>query len=562
MKNIILILSSFFLFSCSDIYQPAVVSARKEASQIGLEIMKNGGNAYDAMIATHLALAVVHPTAGNIGGGGFFVYNHKDGSSGSLDFREMAPGNAFKDMYLDENGDVIPDMSTLGGAAVGVPGSISAIYEIHAKFGSLPIEDLFKPAIDLAKNGFVVTKKQSNSLGGKLEDFIKVNGEESLYSKKYYEGDTIKNARFAETLSKISEYGPEVFYGGEIGEMIVNSVNKTGGIMTIDDLKNYESVWRDPVKFKYKDLEIISMSLPSSGGILLGQMLKVIEDYDIKSFGHNSVKTIQLLVEAERRAYADRSHFMGDPDYMNLPVYELMDKEYVVDRMESFSWDKATPSSEVKHGNIIVQESDETTHYSIIDKYGNSVSVTTTLNNSYGSKVFVEEGGFFLNNEMDDFSSKPGHPNFYGLIGSEANSIQPGKRMLSSMTPSIILKDSKPSLIVGTPGGSTIITSVLQTILNVYEFDMSVQEAVNAPRFHHQWLPDVVIFEEGIIDKEKDSILKSKSYFVISLPIEVDTGGMSARSSIGAVDAILIDEEGKVSTGADFRGDDYGEILK
>ena len=562
MKNIILILSSFFLFSCSDIYEPAVVSARKEATQIGLEIMKNGGNAYDAMIATHLALAVVHPTAGNIGGGGFFVYHDKDGSSGSLDFREMAPGNAYKDMYLDENGDVIPDMSTLGGAAVGVPGSISAIYEIHARFGSLPIEDLFKPAIDLANNGFVVTQKQSNSLSGKLEDFIKVNGEESLYSKKYYKGDTIKNIKFAETLSKISEFGPEVFYGGEIGEMIVNSVNKSGGIMTLNDLQNYESVWRDPVKFKYKDLEIISMSLPSSGGILLGQMLKVIEDYDIKSFGHNSVKTIQVLVEAERRAYADRSHFMGDPDYMSLPVYELMDKNYVVDRMKNFSWDKATPSSEVKHGNIIVQESDETTHYSIIDKYGNSVSVTTTLNNSYGSKVFVEEGGFFLNNEMDDFSSKPGHPNFYGLIGSEANSIQPGKRMLSSMTPSIILKNNKPSLIVGTPGGSTIITSVLQTILNVYEFDMSVQEAVNAARFHHQWLPDVVIFEEGIVDKEKDSILKSKSYYIISLPIEVDTGGMSARSSIGAVDAILIDGKGKVSTGADFRGDDYGEILK
>ncbi len=562
MKNIILILSSFFLFSCSDIYQPAVVSARKEATQIGLEIMKNGGNAYDAMIATHLALAVVHPTAGNIGGGGFFVYHDKDGSSGSLDFREMAPGNAYKDMYLDKNGDVIPDMSTLGGAAVGVPGSISAIYEIHAKFGSIPIEDLFKPAIDLANNGFVVTQKQSNSLSGKLDDFINVNGEGSLYSKRYYEGDTIKNIKFAETLSKISEFGPEIFYGGEIGEMIVNSVNRTGGIMTLNDLENYESVWRDPVKFKYKDLEIVSMSLPSSGGILLGQMLKVIEDYDIKGFGHNSVETIQVLVEAERRAYADRSHFMGDPDYMSLPVYELMDKNYVVDRMKNFSWDKATPSSEVKHGNIIVQESDETTHYSIIDKYGNSVSVTTTLNNSYGSKVFVEEGGFFLNNEMDDFSSKPGHPNFYGLIGSEANSIQPGKRMLSSMTPSIILKDNKPSLIVGTPGGSTIITSVLQTILNVFEFDMSVQEAVNAPRFHHQWLPDVVIFEEGIVDKEKDSILKSKSYYVISLPIEVDTGGMSARSSIGAVDAILIDGKGKVSTGADFRGDDYGEILK
>ena len=562
MKFNILILSSFLLFSCTDYYQPAVVSARKEATQIGIEIMKKGGNAYDAMIATHLALAVVHPTAGNIGGGGFFVYRHKDGSSGSLDFRETAPENAFKDMYLDNNGNVIPDMSTLGGAAVGVPGSISALYEIHKKFGSLPIEDLFKPAIDLANNGFVVTQKQSNSLTSKLEDFVKINGEESLYSKRYYEGDTIINKNFAETLSKISKFGQEVFYGGEIGEMIVNSVNKSGGLLTLKDLQNYKSVWRDPVKFKYKDLEIISMSLPSSGGILLGQMLKVIENYDIKSFGYNSLKTIQLLVEAERRAYADRSHFMGDPDYMNLPVYELMDKKYVVDRMKNFTWDKATPSSEVKHGNIIFQESDETTHYSIIDKYGNSVSVTTTLNNSYGSKVFVEEGGFFLNNEMDDFSSKPGHPNFYGLIGSEANSIQPGKRMLSSMTPSIILKDDKPSLIVGTPGGSTIITSVLQTILNIFEFDMNVQEAVNAPRFHHQWLPDVVIFEEGIIDKEKDSILKSKNYYVIALPIEEDTAGMSARSSIGAVDAILIDERGKVSTGADFRGDDYGEILK
>ena len=562
MKNIILIVFSFFVFSCAEVYQPAVVSARKEATQIGLEIMKKGGNAYDAMIATHLALAVVHPTAGNIGGGGFFVYKDKDGTSGTLDFREMAPGNAFEDMYLDKDGNVIPDMSTLGGAAVGVPGSISAIFEIHSKFGSLPIEELFKPAIDLSKNGYVVTEKQSNSLTGKLEDFIKINGDKSLYSKRYFEGDTIINIKFAETLKKISEFGPKAFYEGEIAEMIVNDVKKSGGIMTIDDLKNYKSVWRDPVKFKYKDLEIISMSLPSSGGILIGQMLKSIEDYDIKSFGHNSVEAIQLMVELERRAYADRSHFMGDPDFMNLPVYELIDKKYVNDRMKNFSWDKATPSSEVKHGNIIINESDETTHYSIIDKYGNSVSVTTTLNNSYGSKVFVEEGGFFLNNEMDDFSSKPGYPNFYGLIGSEANSIKAGKRMLSSMTPTIVLKDNKPSLIVGTPGGSTIITSVLQTILNVYEFDMDIQDAVNAPRFHHQWLPDVVIFEEGSLDKVKDSILKSKNYFVISLPIQMETGGMSPRSSIGAVDAIYVDEKGNVSTGADFRGDDYGEILK
>ena len=562
MKNIILIVFSFFLFSCAEVYQPAVVSARKEATQIGLEIMKNGGNAYDAMIATHLALAVVHPTAGNIGGGGFFVYRDQDGSSGTLDFREMAPGSAYKDMYLDIDGNVIPDMSTLGGAAVGVPGSISAIFEIHSKFGSLPIEELFRPAIDLSNNGYVVTEKQSNSLTGKLEDFIKINGNESLYSKRYFEGDTIKNIKFAETLKKISEFGPKAFYEGEIADMIVRDVKKSGGIMTVDDLKNYKSVWRDPVKFKYKDLEVISMSLPSSGGILIGQILKSIEDYDIKSFGHNSVEAVQLMVELERRAYADRSHFMGDPDFMNLPVYELIDKEYVNERMKNFSWDKATPSSEVKHGNIIINESDETTHYSIIDKYGNSVSVTTTLNNSYGSKVFVEEGGFFLNNEMDDFSSKPGYPNFYGLIGSEANSIKAGKRMLSSMTPTIVLKNNKPSLIVGTPGGSTIITSVLQTILNVYEFDMDIQDAVNAPRFHHQWLPDVVIFEEGGLDKVKDSILKSKNYFVISLPIQMETGGMSPRSSIGAVDAIFIDEKGNVSTGADFRGDDYGEILK
>ena len=562
MKNIILIVFSFFVFSCAEVYQPAVVSARKEATQIGLEIMKNGGNAYDAMIATHLALAVVHPTAGNIGGGGFFVYRDQDGSSGTLDFREMAPGSAYKDMYLDIDGNVIPDMSTLGGAAVGVPGSISAIFEIHSKFGSLPIEELFRPAIDLSNNGYVVTEKQSNSLTGKLEDFIKINGNESLYSKRYFEGDTIKNIKFAETLKKISEYGPEAFYEGEIADMIVRDVKKSGGIMTVDDLKNYKSVWRDPVKFKYKDLEVISMSLPSSGGILIGQILKSIEDYDIKSFGHNSVEAVQLMVELERRAYADRSHFMGDPDFMNLPVYELIDKNYVNERMKNFSWDKATPSSEVKHGNIIINESDETTHYSIIDKYGNSVSVTTTLNNSYGSKVFVEEGGFFLNNEMDDFSSKPGYPNFYGLIGSEANSIKAGKRMLSSMTPTIVLKNNKPSLIVGTPGGSTIITSVLQTILNVYEFDMDIQDAVNAPRFHHQWLPDVVIFEEGGLDKVKDSILKSKNYFVISLPIQMETGGMSPRSSIGAVDAIFIDEKGNVSTGADFRGDDYGEILK
>jgi len=562
MRSILVFILSVLIISCDKTYNPTVVSARKEASEIGVEIMKKGGNAYDAMIAVHLALAVVHPTAGNIGGGGFFVYHNSDGSSGSLDFREMAPSKAFKDMYLDKNGNVIPDMSTLGGAAVGVPGSISAIFDIHSKFGSLPIGDLFHPAIKLAQEGFIVTEKQSWSLSEKLDDFIKINGKNSLYSKRYYKGDTIKNTKFAETLSKISKNGSKAFYEGEIAEMIIDEVIESGGIMTIEDLKNYKSIWRDPVIFKYKDLDVISMSLPSSGGILLGQMLKAIEDYDISRYGHNSLNAIQLMVEAERRAYADRSHFMGDPDFMNLPVYELIDKKYIQDRMNNFSWDIATPSSEIKHGNVIINESDETTHYSIIDKHGNAVSVTTTLNNSYGSKVYVEDGGFFLNNEMDDFSSKPGHPNSYGLIGSEANSIQPKKRMLSSMTPTIVLKDNKPSLIVGTPGGATIITSVFQTILNVYEFNMNIQDAVNAPRFHHQWLPDVIIIEKNGSDNRIDSLLRNKNYNVIPLPFQSEMSGMSPRSSIGAVDAIFIDKNGKVSGGADYRGDDFAATLK
>ena len=563
MKKYIPFILSFFILSCGKSYNPAVVSARKEASDIGVEIMKKGGNAFDAMVAVHLALAVTYPIAGNIGGGGFVVYHTSNGESGSLDFREKAPGKAFKDMYLDDNGDVIEDMSTLGGAAVGVPGSVSGIFEIHSKFGSLPIKDLFQPSIELAKNGFVITKRQESALKDKMKDFIKVNGNESLFSNNYQEGDTLKNINLSNTLDKIANNGPKAFYEGEIAKMIVDEVQESGGIMTVDDLKNYNSVWRDPIKFKYKELEVISMPLPSSGGILLGQLLKAVESYDIAQYGHNSVESIQIMVEAERRAYADRSFYMGDPDFNKLPVYELMDDEYVKARMESFSWDKATLSSDVSHGDLkTIKESDQTTHYSIIDADGNSVSVTTTLNTNYGSKVFVEAGGFFLNNEMDDFSSKPGHPNSFGLIGSEANSVEANKRMLSSMTPTIVLKNKKPSLIVGTPGGSTIITSVFQTILNVYEFNMSMQEAVNAPRVHHQWLPDVVIIEKDGIDSVQDSILRSKNYFVVSLPIVSDGPNIRARSSIGKVDAIFIDENGDVSTGADPRGDDHATILK
>ncbi len=534
-----------------------MVSARKDASEIGLKIMEDGGNAFDAMIAVQLALSVSHPTAGNISGGGFMVYKLSDGSEGSLDFREKAPNSSSADMYLDEDENVISGLSSLGGLAVGVPGTISAIFDIHEKFGLLPIEDLFKPSIELAENGFLVTKYLENELNEKRDVFIMMNGQESLYSKNYKEGDTIKNNNYAQTLIKIMNEGKDGFYSGEVAEDMIETISKKGGIMTINDLSDYESIWREPVKFKYKDYDIISMSFPSSGGILLGQMMKAIEKFDLSKVPHNSAEYIQLLTEIERRAFADRSDLMGDPDFMSLPVYEFMDEEYIEERMKSFSWEEATPSSEIKPGEVIFNESDETTHFSIIDKSGNAVSVTTTLNNSFGSKVYVENSGFFLNNEMDDFSSKPGYPNFFGVLGSEANSIQPGKRMLSAMTPTIVLKNNKPKLILGSPGGPSIITSVFQTILNVIEYDMDVNEAVSAPRFHHQWYPDLIVMEENVYSYEVDSVLKSKNYLIVKLPIEEDTLGVYKRSNIGAVDAILIDDFRNVSGGADSRREHY-----
>lgn len=557
MRFFILFLVSIFIISCTNNYNPTVVSARKDASEIGLKIMEDGGNAFDAMIAVQLALSVSHPTAGNISGGGFMVYKLSDGSEGSLDFREKAPNSSSADMYLDEDGNVITGLSSLGGLAVGVPGTISAIFDIHEKFGLLPIEDLFKPSIELAENGFLVTKYLEDELNEKRNVFIMMNGEESLYSKNYKEGDTIKNNNYAQTLIKIMNEGKDGFYSGEVAEDMIETISKKGGIMTLNDLLDYESIWREPVKFKYKDYDIISMSFPSSGGILLGQMMKAIEKFDLSEIPHNSAEYIQLLTEIERRAFADRSDLMGDPDFMNLPVYEFMDEEYIEDRMKSFSWEEATPSSEIKPGEVIFNESDETTHFSIIDKNGNAVSVTTTLNNSFGSKVYVENSGFFLNNEMDDFSSKPGFPNFFGVLGSEANSIQPGKRMLSAMTPTIVLKNNKPKLILGSPGGPSIITSVFQTILNVIEYEMDVNEAVSAPRFHHQWYPDLIVMEENVSSYEVDSVLKSKNYLLVKLPIEEDTLGVYKRSNIGAVDAILIDDFKNVSGGADSRREHY-----
>ena len=524
-----------------------VVSAKEEASQIGLAILKKGGNAFDAMIATELALAVAYPNAGNIGGGGFMVYRLGSGERGALDYREKAPAKAHRDMYLDKNGKVIADKSTLGALAVGVPGTIAGIFEVYQKFGSLPIGELIQPAIDLARKGVLITELQANFYMNKNVELIKqANNYVTPFENGWKAGQRFKYEELAQTLERIRDNGSYEFYNGETAKRIVSYVQELGGILSLDDLRNYRAQWRKPITFTYKDYTISSMPLPSSGGICLAQILKSVEPYNIGQYPHNGEQYIQLLVEAERRAYADRAYYMGDADFVKVPTQQLLSPDYLKERMSSFSWDKASKSTEIAHGKIVGYESDETTHYSIVDRFGNAVAVTTTLNTNYGSKVYVKGGGFFLNNQMDDFSIKPGEPNTYGLVGSEKNAIAPNKRMLSSMTPTIIEKDGKLFMVIGTPGGSTIITSVLQCFLNVAEYGMTMQQSVSKPRFHHQWLPDDVMYEPKGFAPEVIAHLKAKGYkpreenFVI----------------IGKVDAILVQPDGTLEGGADPRGDD------
>ena len=526
--------------------QAMVVSAREEASKIGVEIMRKGGNAFDAMVATEMALAVAYPYAGNLGGGGFMVYRKANGEIGSLDYREKAPLAATKNMFLDEKGNVIKGKSTESPLAIGVPGTIAGVFAVHEKLGSLPIEEILKPVIALAERGVVVTKRQEDRLAAYRDKIIKVNGDKTLFATAFKENDVIRYPALAATLKKISKNGRDEFYKGETAKILVQYLQQKGAIISLEDLAQYEAKWRTPLTFDYKDLKIISMPPPSSGGICLAQIFKMIAPFDLAKMGHNSTEAIQVIVEAERRAYADRSYYLGDPDFVKIPLKALMADDYLKQRMSNFNFDKATLSSEIKEGKVTYNESTETTHYSIVDQFGNAVSSTTTLNDEYGSKYYCDELGFFLNNEMDDFSAKPGEPNMFGLVGNEANSIAPQKRMLSSMTPTIVEKNGKLFMVVGSPGGSTIITSVLQTILNVYEYSMSMQEAVNAPRFHHQWLPDLITFEPNTFDTKTFGTLKSKGYLINEKTTPV----------IGKVDAILVLPNNKMEGGADFRGDD------
>ena len=556
MKKIIIVLSIFSI-GCKTqnvMVKPTglvadkamVVSAREEASKIGVEIMRKGGNAFDAMVATELALAVAYPFAGNLGGGGFMVYRKANGEIGSLDYREKAPLAATKDMFLDEKGNVIKGKSTESPLAIGVPGTIASVFAVHEKLGSLPIEEILKPVIALAERGVIVTKKQEDRLNTYRAKIIKVNGDKTLFATAFKENDFIKYPTLAATLKRISKNGRDEFYKGETAKTLVKYLQEKGALITLQDLAKYEAKWRTPLTFDYKDLKVISMPPPSSGGICLAEIFKMIAPFDLAKMGHNSTKAIQVIVEAERRAYADRSYYLGDPDFVKIPLKALMADDYLKQRMSNFNFEKATLSSDIKEGKVNYNESMETTHYSIVDQFGNAVSSTTTLNDGYGSKYYCDELGFFLNNEMDDFSAKPGEPNMFGLVGNEANSIAPQKRMLSSMTPTIVEKNGKLFMVVGSPGGSTIITSVLQTILNVYEYSLSMQEAVNAPRFHHQWLPDLITFEPNTFDAKTFETLKSKGYIINEKTTPV----------IGKVDAILALPNKTLEGGADFRGDD------
>ncbi|WP_205702950.1 gamma-glutamyltransferase [Botryobacter ruber] len=527
--------------------QAMVVSAHPLASAVGADILRRGGNAVDAAVAVQFALAVVYPDAGNLGGGGFLVLRLQDRRIDALDYREKAPAAAHRNMYLNEKGEVIKGLSVKGHLAAGVPGTVDGMVQVHEKYGSLPWRELVQPAVLLAARGFPLTKLEAKKLNENRKDFIRYSTQrpDFILKSRWKKGDTLRLKELASTLERIRDKGRAGFYEGPTAQLIVAEMQRGKGLISKADLQNYSAVWRSPLTGTYKDYTVISMPPPSSGGLALLQLLTITSDYPVADWGWNTTKTAHFMIEAERRVYADRAKHLGDPDFYQVPVAGLLDKTYLKRRMCNFSLKHATDSDDIAPGEPGPPEAKHTTHYSIVDQQGNAVSVTTTLNSSFGSKVFVGGAGFLLNNEMDDFSIKPGHPNTYGLLGGDANAVESGKRMLSSMTPTILEKDGNLFMVVGSPGGSTIITSVYQTILNVTAHNLPMQGAVNAGRFHHQWEPDVVLAEKKAFTLGRFLGLWWKGHKVIPL-----------SRTIGRVDAILVLPDGKLEGGADPRGDD------
>jgi len=525
-----------------------VVSSDSLATKVGVEILKRGGNAVDAAVAVGFALAVTYPQAGNIGGGGFMVIKMANGETVTIDYREKAPIKAHEDMFLDESGNFVPEKSQIGHLSVGVPGSVAGLLLALEKYGTMSRKEVLNPAIELAEKGFIVNEGLARAFKNAFEHFKKFPSTMKYFSKNgepYKEGDLLIQKDLAKVLKLIRDRGRDGFYKGKVADLIVAEMKRGGGIITHEDLEKYQPVIRKPVIGNYRGYEIISMGPPSSGGVCLIELLNILENFDLKKYGHNSSYTIHYLVEAMKRVYADRAEYLGDPDFVEIPLDKLLSKEYAKEIASQIDTFFATPSSKIVRSVSPPQDGIHTTHYSVVDKWGNVVSVTTTINSYFGSMVVVDGAGFFLNNEMDDFSAKPGVPNQFGLLGNKANSIQPGKRMLSSMTPTIVLKNGKPFLVLGSPGGSTIITSVLQVILNIIDFEMNIQEAVDAPRVHHQWYPDEVYYEKRGLPLDVIENLKKRGHKL------VERHGFQ-----GEVQAILIDENGIKYGAADPRG--YG----
>ncbi len=528
-----------------------VVSTSSYASQVGVEILKKGGNAIDAAVAVGFALAVTYPAAGNIGGGGFMVIHLANGKNTTIDFREKAPLSAYRDMFLNKEGDFVPELSQQGTTSAGVPGSVAGLLYALEKYGALPLSEVIQPAIDLAREGWRLNERDARYFNDGIPLFEKYPSTKKIFmrdSTTYKEGDLFIQPDLAWTLEQIRDKGADGFYKGKVAELLVRQVRSMGGYISTEDLTKYKPVEREPITGTYRGCEIVSMPPPSSGGIALVELLNILENYDLQKEGWNSSQDIHHLVEAMKYVYADRTYNLGDADFYPVPEKQLTSKEYaksIYERIEA-AGDRAIPSDKIKSLDVTQpHESTQTTHYSVYDSMGNAVSTTTTINSLFGSGIIVDSAGFFLNNEMDDFSGKPGVQNQFGLLGTEANSIQPGKRMLSSMTPTIVLKNNKPYIIIGSPGGSTIITVVLQVILNCIDFNMNIHEAIDKPRIHHQWMPDSIYFENGAL---KENVKKE----ITAMGYALDENGTAGRI-LGIAEGIMVDNRNKIIYGADDR---------